>query len=74
MTAAVVERPTPGLRLTACPDCADRRRTLVEVGGGVLLAHCLGCGRALSTPLATEAVAEESGSAAAMLRRQGGGR
>ena len=56
MTAALLDRPTPVLRLTACPDCADRRRTLVEAGGGALLGHCLGCGRVLDAPLATENV------------------
>jgi len=70
MTAALVERPTPVVRLTPCPDCADRRRTLVETDGD-LLGHCLGCGRTLSTPLQTESIQR-----ALLGRRQtrGGGR
>lgn len=70
MTAALVDRPTPVVRLAACPECADRRRTLVEGGNGALLAHCLGCGRALTAPLATENLE----GAVLPGRRQGGGR
>ena len=69
MTAALVDRPSPVVRLTPCPDCADRRRTLVEAGGGDLLGHCLGCGRALPAPLSTENVERTLAG-----RRQGGGR
>ncbi len=69
MTAAIIDRPAPAIRLVACPECADRRRTLVEAGDGVLLAHCLGCGRTLSAPLATEIVG-----ARGRTTRQGGGR
>jgi hypothetical protein len=70
MTAAIIDRPTPVVRLSPCPDCADRRRTLVEADGGGLLGHCLGCGRALSMPLQTECVDR----AVPVGRRQGGGR
>jgi hypothetical protein len=38
-------------RLTSCPHCAGRRRTLVEVGSR-LVGRCLGCGEEL--PLETE--------------------
>lgn len=55
MTAAIIERPTPAVRLTPCPECADRRRTLFETDG-VLMGHCLGCGRTLAAPLTTENV------------------
>ena len=41
------------LRLSSCPCCAGRRRTLVEVGGR-LVGRCLGCGEELSGPLETE--------------------
>jgi hypothetical protein len=40
-------------RLTSCPRCSGRRRTLVEVGGR-LVGRCLGCGEELSLPLETE--------------------
>jgi hypothetical protein len=70
MTAALLDRPTPVVRLIPCPDCADRRRTLVEMSSGALLGHCLGCGRALDAPLATENLQERRLSG----RRQGGGR
>jgi hypothetical protein len=33
-------------RLSPCPNCSGRRRTLVEVGGG-LVGRCLGCGEDL---------------------------
>jgi hypothetical protein len=56
MTAALIDRPAPTVRLIPCPRCADRRRVLVESAEG-LLGHCLGCGRTLSAPLATESVA-----------------
>jgi uncharacterized Zn finger protein len=69
MTAAIIDRPTPVVRLTPCPECSDRRRTLVEAGGS-LLGHCLGCGRALAEPLATENVEK----LVLLGRRQGGGR
>jgi uncharacterized Zn finger protein len=42
---------TRHLRLSSCPACSGRRRTLVEVGGS-LVARCLGCGEEL--PLETE--------------------
>jgi hypothetical protein len=70
MTAALIDRPTPVVRLIPCPDCADRRRTLVELDGGALLGHCFGCGRALDAPLATENLQKRS----LVGRRQGGGR
>jgi len=38
-------------RLSSCPSCSGRRRTLVEVGSR-LVARCLGCGEEL--PLDTE--------------------
>lgn len=41
------------LRLTSCPRCAGRRRTLVEVGSR-LVARCLGCGEEFSDALETE--------------------
>jgi hypothetical protein len=41
------------LRLSSCPHCSGRRRTLVEVGGR-LLGRCLGCGEELNVPLETE--------------------
>jgi hypothetical protein len=41
------------LRLSSCPRCAGRRRTLVEVGGR-LVGRCLGCGEELAGPLQTE--------------------
>jgi hypothetical protein len=41
------------LRLSSCPQCSGRRRTLVEVGGN-LVGRCLGCGEELSVPLETE--------------------
>lgn len=41
------------LRLSSCPRCAGRRRTLVEVGNR-LVGRCLGCGEELSLPLETE--------------------
>lgn len=56
MSAALIDRPTPTLRLMPCPQCADRRRALVESGEG-LQGRCLGCGRLLPAPLQTEAVA-----------------
>lgn len=56
MTVALLDRPTPVVRLTPCPDCADRRRTLCE-SDGALLGHCLGCGRVLAAPLSTELTA-----------------
>jgi hypothetical protein len=40
-------------RLSSCPHCAGRRRTLVEVGGR-LVGRCLGCGEELGLPLETE--------------------
>ncbi len=52
MTAAFVDDPVV-VRLAPCPLCSDRRRTLVESEDGVR-GHCLGCGRVLRTPLATE--------------------
>ena len=55
MTAAIIDRPTSVLRLTPCPDCTDRRRTLFETDG-TLKGHCLGCGRTLVAPLTTENV------------------
>jgi hypothetical protein len=67
MTVALVDRPTPVVRLTPCPDCADRRRTLVETDGD-LLGHCLGCGHTLGTPLETEIIQR-----ALVGRRQGRG-
>jgi hypothetical protein len=60
MTEALLDRPTPVVRLTPCPDCADRRRTLVE-SDGALLGHCLGCGRVLAAPLSTEQTRSASG-------------
>lgn len=56
MSAALIDRPTPTLRLIPCPQCADRRRHLVESSEG-LQGRCLGCGRLLPAPLQTEAVA-----------------
>ena len=41
------------LRLSSCPRCDGRRRTLVEVGSR-LVGRCLGCGEELSVPLETE--------------------
>lgn len=41
------------LRLSSCPRCSARRRTLVEVGGR-LIGRCLGCGEELTVPLETE--------------------
>jgi hypothetical protein len=41
------------LRLTSCPQCAGRRRTLLEVGNR-LVGRCLGCGEELEVPLDTE--------------------
>jgi len=58
MSAALIDRPTPTLRLTPCPQCSDRRRALVESGEG-LQGRCLGCGRLLPAPLQTEAVDAE---------------
>jgi len=55
MTAAFVDDPVV-VRLAPCPLCSDRRRTLVESEEGVR-GHCLGCGRILRTPLATESMA-----------------
>jgi hypothetical protein len=40
-------------RLSSCPRCSGRRRTLVEVGGR-LVGRCLGCGEELGLPLETE--------------------
>jgi uncharacterized Zn finger protein len=60
MTAALIDRPTPTVRLIPCPQCADRRRVLVESVDG-LLGQCLGCGRMLKAPLATESVASRPG-------------
>lgn len=40
-------------RLSSCPRCAGRRRTLVEVGNH-LVGRCLGCGEELGLPLETE--------------------
>jgi hypothetical protein len=46
--------PEPAfVRLASCPQCAGRRRVLVEVDGE-LRGRCLGCGAELSLPLATE--------------------
>jgi hypothetical protein len=71
MAPALVELPEPVVRLAPCPRCADRRRTLVESAEG-MRGHCMGCGRLLSFPLATESV---SGSPVAaprgLLRRAG---
>jgi hypothetical protein len=69
MTAALLDRPDSTLRLAPCPECADRRRTLVDSGDG-LLGHCLGCGRMLPAPLATESL----GGPARPGTAQGGGR
>jgi hypothetical protein len=55
MATALVELPEPVVRLAPCPQCADRRRTLVESAEG-MRGHCLGCRRLLSSPLATESV------------------
>ncbi len=55
MTAALVDRPASTVRFAPCPQCADRRRTLVDLGDG-LMGHCLGCGRMLPAPLATESL------------------
>jgi hypothetical protein len=55
MTTALVDLPVPVVRLAPCPQCSDRRRTLVESTEG-LRGHCLGCGRVLSAPLATESL------------------
>jgi uncharacterized Zn finger protein len=55
MTAALIDRTAPVLRFSPCPQCADRRRILVE-SGDALLGQCLGCGRMLPAPLATENV------------------
>ena len=41
------------LRLSSCPRCSGRRRTLVEVAGR-LVGRCLGCGEELGLPLDTE--------------------
>jgi len=41
------------LRLASCPQCAGRRRVLVEVADEVR-GRCLECGAELSVPLATE--------------------
>ncbi len=41
------------LRLSSCPRCSGRRRTLVEVAGS-LVGRCLGCGEELGLPLETE--------------------
>ena len=41
------------LRLAPCPDCAGRRRVLVEVAGE-LSGRCLDCGVDLPVPLGTE--------------------
>jgi hypothetical protein len=56
MTTAVVDRPSTALRFAACPECADRRRLILESPEG-LLGRCLGCGRRLDAPLATERLA-----------------
>ena len=69
MTAALLDPPASTLRLAPCPECADRRRTLVDSGDG-LLGHCLGCGRMLPAPLATESLAAPALAGAP----QGGGR
>ena len=50
MATALVELPEPVVRLAPCPQCADRRRTLVESAEG-MRGHCLGCRRLLSSPL-----------------------
>jgi hypothetical protein len=51
--AAADERDVAFLRLSSCPRCESRRRTLVEVGGR-LLGRCLACGEDLTVPLAVE--------------------
>lgn len=61
MTTAVLDPAEPVLRLAPCPQCADRRRTLVECVGG-MRGHCLGCGRQLTAPLATESIGGASSS------------
>ncbi len=53
MTIALPAPPAPVVRLAPCPACQDRRRTLVEHAEG-LRGHCLGCGRTLAAPLATQ--------------------
>jgi len=58
MSAALIDRPDAMLRLTRCPQCADRRRILVE-SGDELLGRCMGCGRMLPAPLSTEDVRVE---------------
>lgn len=50
-TGELVDEDARYLRLTSCPQCFGRRRTLVEVGGS-LVGRCLGCGEEL--PLETE--------------------
>jgi hypothetical protein len=52
MNATVADRRSV-VRLTACPQCSDRRRVLVESATG-LRGHCFNCGRTLNAPLATE--------------------
>ena len=52
-TAELLDGDNRHLRLTSCPRCSGRRRTLVEVGGR-LVGRCLGCGEELSLPLETE--------------------
>lgn len=41
------------LRLVACPQCAGRRRVLVEIAGEVR-GRCLDCGAEIPVPLGTE--------------------
>jgi uncharacterized Zn finger protein len=56
MTAlAPVVPASPVVRLAPCPQCSDRRRTLVDSAEG-LRGHCLGCGQVLTAPLATQTV------------------
>lgn len=53
MATTLTPPAPPTVRLAPCPSCSDRRRTLVESADG-LRGHCLGCGRALTRPLATQ--------------------